>query len=312
MALKSIIVTVQGVDYELELNETTGYYEKTLSPLNDETSFHQPGGYFPVSITATDTTDLVTTINSDDEPNLRLFVAERHKPKIEIISPSAGDYITGTSRPEIQFKVTDNEYSGYSGVDKDSIVLKADNVPISGVEFEVIDGGYLCKYTPKENLPDGSISISIDAADNDGNKAETVSATFRIDNKNPALQLTSPAPDFETSNSTILIEGTTDDENKPITVSVTLNGVSKGTATVESDGHFSKYINLDKQGDNHIAVTATDDSGKSTTIERIVKYNTTAPIFTEVQILFDGKQVDANYKVPSTGAYLIRCKVTTS
>lgn len=312
MALKSIIATVQGKEYELTLNPETGYYERVLSPLNDKTSFHQPGGYFPVSITATDTTGLSATVDSADDPNLRLFVAEKHKPKIIIISPSSDAYITETARPEIQFKVIDNEYPGYSGINKDSIVLKANGLIAEGVVFEEIEGGYLCRCTPDFDLPDGDIFVTIDAADNDGNAADTVTETFKIDNSAPELDVTSPLPGFETSNSTLVVSGTTNDTSKPIVVSISLNGIDKGTTAVNEDGSFSMSIDLKTQGDNYIVVTATDATGKSTSVERIVKYNTNVPVFAEVQLIFDGNQVSETNKVPATSNYTIRCKVTTS
>ncbi len=313
MALKSIIATVQGVEYTLELNPETGYYERTLSPLNDETSFHQPGGYFPVSITAVDTTDLSSSVNSDDYPNLRLFVAENHKPLIEILSPTAGSYITDTSRPEIQFKVTDNAYTGYSGVKKDSIVLKINGQAVSGVMFEDVDGGYIGKYTPDVNIEDGEVVITVDADDNDGNHADTTSAIFSIDTKAPEHSVTTPVNEYtETSSSVVLIEGIVSDDSEEITISITDNG-QLVDEFVTSSGKYSKNITLIGQGEHIVVITATDKWGKSTPITRVFKYNTTAPVFTEVGIvLTDGSQVSADNKVPAVGTYTIRCKVVTS
>ena len=313
MALDKIIATVQGKEYELELNPETGYYERTLSPLNDETSFHQPGGYFPVSITATDTTNLSSSVSSDDYPNLRLFVAENHKPLIEIIAPTAGSYITDTSRPEIQFKVTDNAYTGYSGVRKDSIVLKVNGQAVSGVTFEDIDGGFIGKYTPDTNLEDGEVVITVDAADNDNNLAKTTSATFNIDTKAPEHSVTTPINEYtETSNSVVLIEGTVSDDSNEITISIEDNGQLIESFKT-SGGTYSKNITLIGQGEHTVVITATDKWGKSTPITRVFKYNTTAPVFTEVGIvLTDGSQVSADNKAPAIGTYTIRCKVVTS
>lgn len=315
MALKSIIVTVQGEDYELEYNEATGYYERTLSPLRDETSFHQPGGYFPVSITAEDTTGLSATVNSDEDPNLRLFVAEKHKPVIEIISPNPGGYIVETTKPEIQFKIVDNSRSGYSGVNKNSIVLKINGQAIIDVEFEDIEGGFLGKYTPATDLPDGEITITVDGADNDGNQAETASATFNIDSLAPQHNVTSPANAYtETSNSEILIEGNAGDTSTPITITIEVNGQLEERFEIES-GTYSKVIDVAGygRGEHTIDITATDKTGKSTKVTRVVKYNNKKPVFADVGIvLADGSQVSEDNKVPATGNYKIRCKVTTS
>ena len=315
MALDSIIVTVQGRDYELEYNEATGYYERTLSPLNDETSFHQPGGYFPMSITATDTTNLSTTIDSSTDSNLRLFVAEKHKPLIEIISPNPGGYIVETTKPEIQFKIVDNTRSGYSGVNKNSIVLKINGQAVVGVEFEDIEGGYLGKYTPDTALPDGEITITVDGADYDENSAETASATFHIDSLAPQHNVTLPANEYtETSNSLITIEGEAGDTSTPITIAIEVDGQLAEKFEIES-GIYSKTIDISKYGigEHTLTITATDKTDKSTPVIRVVKYNNKKPVFVEAGIfLMDDSQVSEDNKVPATGNYKIRCKVTTS
>ena len=315
MALKSIIVTVQGEDYELEYNEATGYYERTLAPLRDETSFHQPGGYFPVSITATDTTDLSTTVDSDSDTNLRLFVAEKHKPVIEIISPNPGGYIVETTKPEIQFKIVDNTRSGYSGVNKNSIVLKINGQAVVGVEFEDIDGGFLGRYTPDTDLPDGAIEITVDGADYDENVAETAKATFYVDSLAPQHNVTLPANEYtETSNSIVRIEGFAGDTSTPITITIEVNGQLEEHFEIES-GTYSKDIDIASygRGEHTIDITATDKTGKSTKVTRVVKYNNKKPVFAETGIfLMDGSKVSEGNKVPATGNYVIRCKVVTS
>ena len=319
MALKSIIVTIQGQDVELEYNSATGYYEKSVNAGSDS-SFSQSGGYFTASIKATDDTDLSTTVNSSHATfgsNLRLFVVEKHKPQITILTPGSGGYITDNVKPEIKFEIYDNKVqtSGYSGINKDSIVLKIDGVAItnSAITFETVAGGYVGTYTPKEPLANGKRTITVDGADNDGNSAETASVTFEIDNQAPSLELYSPGDGYATSKAKVTVSGKTEDNNKPITVNITLNGVDQGAVTVASDGSFSKEIELKNQGNNVIKVKATDSVGNvSTEVTRNIRYNTTAPVFDEVSIIYNSKQVSATNKVPAGGAYLIRCKVTTS
>lgn len=317
MAIKTIIATVQGQDVELTYNEATGYYEGTGKAGNDS-SFPQSGGYFPASIKATDDTDLSATVDSTHSTfgsNLRLFVAEKHKPIITILTPASGGYITENVKPEIKFQVLDNtvQTSGYSGVNKDSIILKIDGVAVSGIEFEDTESGSIGTYTPATALSNGDHTITVDGADNDGNAAETATITFEIDNQAPSLELYAPTDGSATSNSKITVSGKTEDSNRPITVNITLNGVDQGEVTVAEDGTFSKDIDLSVQGDNVIKVSATDSVGnKSTEVTRTVRYNTTAPVFEEVAIIYNDAQVSADNKVLAGGQYTIRCKVTTS
>lgn len=314
MAIKTIIATVQGQDIELTLNEATGYYEGT-GTAGADSSFPQSGGYFPVSVKATDDSDLYATADSDDFETLRLFVYENKAPTIEIITPTSGAYITDTTKPDIQFKIVDNsvQTSGYSGVNKDETVLTVGGVQVDSslIEWEDTDGGYIGTYTPETDLSDGEVTITVSGADNDGNSAETASVTFKIDNLSPTLNVTSPANGLVTSQSEVVVAGTTSDTSTPINVKITLNGNVQFDEEV-TGGTFSETINLVTEGDNVIVVTATDATGKSTEQTITVRYNTTAPVFEEVEIFYEGSQVSADNKVPAGGQYTIRCKVTTS
>lgn len=319
MSMKSIIATVQGQEIELTYNEATGYYEGT-GQAGLDSSYPQNGGYFPVSITATDDTDLSTTVDSTHSSfgeELRLFVAETNKPVITILTPGSNGYITGNVKPEIKFEIVDNktQTSGFSGINKESVVLKVDGVAVanSAITFETIQGGFVGSYTPSVPLENGNRTITIDGADNDGNTAETATLAFEIDNQAPGLQVFTPTNDTATSTSRVTVTGKVEDRSTPITVNITLNGVDQGEVTVNSDGTFSKNVDLSVQGDNVIKVTATDKFGnKSTEETRTVRYNTTAPRFEDVEISYNGGQVSTGNKVSAGKQYLIRCKVVTS
>lgn len=318
MALKKLTALIQGKEVELTYNSTTGYYEATATAGNDS-SFNESGGYFPVSMTATDTAGNSASVDSTHSTlgsNIRLFVYEQNKPTITITSPTAGAYITDTTKPEITFKIVDNtvQTSGYSGINKSSVVLTVGGTTVdsSKITFTETTGGYIGKYTPTTDLADGDVTITVTGKDNDGNAAVAASVTFKVDNLAPSLTVTAPVDGLETNQSAITVSGTTNDTSKPITVTITLNGTDCGTVTVGSDGAFSKTVNLTKQGSNTIVIKATDASGKSTSITRTVKYSTTAPVFSEVGIIYNGTQVSSANKIPAGAVYTIRCKVTTS
>lgn len=286
MTVKAII---NGQEYSLTLNESTGKYEATLTAPN-ASSFPLTDGYYPVSVTATDEAGNSTTVTDKHATlgsSLKLYVKEKVKPVITILSPTSGAAII-TSNPTIKFKVLDNalQSSGFSGVDSSSITLTIGGNAVDGSKITktAIEGGYECTYTPETALPDGSCTVTVGARDNDGNTADNATTTFKIDTVAPTLNVASPTDGIYTNQPEITVTGTTSDTtSSPVTVSITVGGVDQGAVTIGSDGAFSKVIAL-ANGANTIVITATDSSGKVSTITRTVTLKTTAPVIKSVSI----------------------------
>lgn len=303
MAVKTVTATVNGQILTLTLNESTGFYESEQTAPADS-SFNLSGGYFPVIIKGVDKAGNETTADSTHGTfgeRLRLFVEEEVKPIITIMAPSTGAYVT-TGTPEIKFKALDNvaQASGYSGIKKESCVLKFGSTTISAsdVSWEEIEGGFIGTYTPTTALSDGEHTLTIDIKDNDGNSAETASCTFTVDTVAPSLTIADPEEGFETNQSELTIVGSTDDvTSKPVSISVKLNGTDCGAVTIDSDGSFRKKITFTQQGENVIVVTATDKAGKATTVTRTVVYNTTAPVIQDVIITPNPVKAGKLYKI---------------
>lgn len=291
MAIKTIKATVNGQTYDLTLNESTGKYEAVLTAPSGS-SFNLDGGYYPVSVTATDTAGNSTAVDSTHSTlgeSLKLYVKEKVAPTVTLLEPSNNAYLTN-NRPTIRFKLVDNENgqtTGYSGINKDSCDLQItmDKVDASNIAWEEIEGGYIGTYTPAEPLADGEYIITLACSDNDGNTSQMIASGFKIDTVAPSLTVNSPTDGLETNQSTVTVSGRTDDvTSKPVTVTITLNGTDQGNVTVGSDGSFSKDITLSQQGENTIVVKATDSAGKETSVTRTVTYNTTAPVIKSVVI----------------------------
>lgn len=290
MPIKTIKATINGQIYDLILNTSTGKYEAVINAPS-ASSFNLSGGYYPVSVTAEDTAGNVTTVDSTHSTlggNLRLYVKEQVAPVATIIEPSSGAYIT-TSTPTIRFKIVDNtvQTSGYSGVNKNSCVLKINgsSVSVSSISWEDTDGGYIGTYTPSTAIEDGDCAVSVYCSDNDGNQSLTANCTFKIDTLAPSLMVDMPTDGFETNKSELIVSGTTDDAtSKPVFVSINLNGSNVGNVTVNDNGTFTKTITLSQEGENTIEIIATDSAGKSTTVTRKVIYDTTAPVIKSVVI----------------------------
>ena len=296
MAVSTVKATINGQEYTLTLNASTGKYEATITAPN-KSSFNNSGGYYDVTVTATDDAGNTTTVNSSDSTlgtSLRLKVKEKVVPVITITAPTASAYITN-NKPTITWTVTDDD----SGVNGDTISIKIDGgtAITSGITKTATTGGYTCSYTPTTALGDGAHTITFNANDNDGNAAVQKTVTFTVDTIAPTLTLTSPADGSVVNSATCTVAGTTNDStSSPVTL--TVNGAA---VTVGADGSFSKVITLN-EGTNTITVVAKDAAGKTTTVTRTVTLDTGAPAFVSVTI--NPNPVDAG------NTYVISVEVT--
>lgn len=278
MSVESVKATINGQEYTLTLNSSTGKYEATITAPT-KSSFNKTGGYYPVSVTATDDAGNETTVTSSDTQlgsSLRLVVKEKVAPVIAITAPTASARLTN-NKPTIKWKVTDDD----SGVAESTVSIKIDSgtAITTGFTKTAITGGYEFSYTPSTALADGSHTIAFNAKDNDGNAAAQKTVTFVVDTVAPTLTITSPNDNIKVNQATCVVSGTTNDATSS-PVSVTINGTS---VTVGTDGSFSKSITLN-EGANTITIVATDSAGKSTTVTRTVTLDTGAPTFVSVSI----------------------------
>lgn len=278
MSVESVKATINGQEYTLTLNSSTGKYEATITAPT-KSSFNKTGGYYPVSVTATDDAGNETTVTSSDTQlgtNLRLVVKEKVAPVIAITAPTASARLTN-NKPTIKWKVTDDD----SGVAESTVSIKIDSgtAITTGFTKTAIAGGYEFSYTPSTALADGPHTIAFNAKDNDGNAAAQKTVTFVVDTVAPTLTITSPNDNIKANQATCVVSGTTNDATSS-PVSVTINGTS---VTVGTDGSFSKSITLN-EGANTITIVATDSAGKSTTVTRTVTLDTGAPTFVSVSI----------------------------
>ena len=287
MAISTVKATINGNEYSLTYNEISAKWEAQLTAPS-LSSFNQSGGYYNVSVKVTDTASNQTTVDSSHATlgnSLKLTVKEKVKPTINITSPGSGAYVVSNT-PQIKFTLRDDD----SGIKISTLALKIDGGSAignsaTGMICTAATGGYDCTYTPQSALADGSHTFTVDIEDNDGNKATQSSRTFTIDTIPPSLNVTSPADNYETNQSTLAVMGTTNDAtSSPVTITIKLNDIDQGTVTVDGGGAFTKDVTLE-EGNNTITVTATDKAGKYTTITRTVLLNTGAPVITSVELI---------------------------
>lgn len=270
MAISKVRVQINGTWHTLTSTDGKNYTATITAP--GSTSYNNEGGYYDVTVEATNTAGSITTQTASGLAGLKLYVREKVPPVIAIITPSAGAYVTN-NKQTIVFTVTDE--SGGSGVNFDSVKVKLDGTEVSGVG-RVSTNQF--SYTPATALSDGSHTVTINASDNDGNAATAKSITFKVDTVPPTLNISAPANDLVTNTASVVVRGNTNDaSSSPVTVKITLGGADQGSVTVASDGTFTKTITL-KEGANTIAVTATDSAGKSSTVSRSVTLDTSKPV----------------------------------
>lgn len=283
MAISTVRAKINGTWHTLTYDSATGAYKASITA-SLGTSYVLEGGYYNVTLEATNTAGTTTTVDASDFSELKLFVRETTPPTISVQSPSAGAYVTNNKQPVV-FMASD-EQDG-SGIDPNSAVVTLDGVevPASAVSVVKQSGNtYKITYTPVSALSDGSHTITAKISDNDGNQSAVASTTYKVDTVPPTLNITAPVNNFITNTASLTVTGTTNDATaSPVTITMTLNGTDQGAVTVGANGSFSKAITL-REGTNTIVVTATDAAGKTSSVTRTVTLDTSSPVIKTVSI----------------------------
>lgn len=296
MAVQQVRVQINGTWHTLTYNGTSGKYEKTITAPTI-TSYNQTGGYYPVTVEATDDHGNVAT-----DTSARLTVKEVTKPVINITSPASGAYVINNKQP-IVFTLRD-EANG-SGINLSTLSLKIDGGTSigsgsAGMVCTQVANGYDCTYTPQAALSDGSRTVTVNVSDNDSNVATQKSTTYTIDTIPPVLNVTAPVDTLKTNIAACNVVGSTNDTtSSPVVVTVKLNGTDQGTVTVDGSGNFNKAITL-ASGNNTIIVRATDAANKYTEITRTVSLNTVAPVISNIAITPNPADVGTSITVSCT------------
>ncbi len=119
-------------------------------------------------------------------------------------------------------------------------------------------GGFTTTVTLASEGPN---VIEATATDGFGN-ARTISHTITLDTKAPALSVTQPAVGATVARGILQVAGLTE-----ANVAVDVNGT---WATLQPNGAFQAWIPLSDFGPNQIVVTATDEAGNVTVVQRLV------------------------------------------
>ena len=282
MAIKTVKATINGQTYDLTLNSASGKWEATITAPG-KTSYNLAGGYYNVSVEATNEAGTKGSADASTVDGLKLVVKETVAPVITIVSPTAGAYVANSKQPVV-FNITDE--TGGSGVDISTLVVKQDGTAVAAanITHTAITNGYSVTYTPSAALSDGSHTVTINCKDHDGNAAAGKSTTYTVDTVPPTLNVTSPADGLITAASSVTVAGTTNDAtSSPVVITISLNGTDQGAVAVGTGGTFSKVVTL-KKGSNTIIVKAKDAAGKESSVTRTVTLDTSVPKITAATI----------------------------
>lgn len=282
MAIKTVKATINGQTYDLTLNSASGKWEATITAPG-KTSYNLAGGYYNVSVEATNEAGTKGSADASTVDGLKLVVKETVAPVITIVSPTSGAYVANSKQPVV-FNIKDE--TGGSGVDISTLVVKQDGTAVAAanITHTAIANGYSVTYTPSAALSDGSHTVTINCKDHDGNAAAEKSTTYTVDTVSPTLNVTSPADGLITAASSVTVAGTTNDAtSSPVVITISLNGTDQGTSPVGTGGTLSKVVTL-KKGSNTIVVKAKDAAGKESSVTRTVTLDTSVPKITAATI----------------------------
>ena len=286
MAISKVRVQINGTWTTLTYNSTSGAYEATITAPTI-TSFNRTGGYYPVTVEATNTAGTVTTVNDTHATlgnSCKLRVQENVKPTVTIVSPTSGARVINNKQPVV-FNVVD-ETNG-SGIDIQSVVVHLDDREQNDLTLEktAITNGYRYTFIPGTALSDGDHRFSAQVSDNDGNTSTVVSIVFTVDTVAPTLNITSPAEGIITSSVSMVVSGTTNDAtSSPVTVTLQLDSGTAQSITVASNGSFTSTLSSLSDGTHKVVIVAKDAAGKTTSVTRNFTVDTSKPVISSITI----------------------------
>ncbi|MBU5636883.1 chitobiase/beta-hexosaminidase C-terminal domain-containing protein [Geomonas sp. Red69] len=125
------------------------------------------------------------------------------------------------------------------------------------------------------SLIPGYNTIEVTATDLAGNQS-TLKRTVLYDNQKPSLSINAPNQDLRINQSNLTIKGSVADSLTA--VGVTIKKDSETFTPPVVNGSYEQTVSLDQEKTYDIVVTATNEVGTSTTVQRNVIYDITPPV----------------------------------
>lgn len=180
MAIKTVQVTINGVPTTLTLNSSTGKYEATITA-PAKSSYNQSGGYYNVTVKATDTAGNSTSKDATDATlgsKLKsvTFKVDTVPPTLNVTSPAEG---LVTNNATVTVKGTTNDATS------SPVTVKVNETAVT------VDASG--NFSTTVTLTEGSNTITVVATDSAG-KATTVTRKVTLDTKAPTITDVSITP----------------------------------------------------------------------------------------------------------------------
>jgi hypothetical protein len=281
----TIIVTVNGIDYQVTNIDSAGRWSVTIPAADLQKMSDGPN-----VITAT-----VSDNTQSAQDNHTLNVQIHNLPQPVINAPFGDGYLNAAE------KTQDQVLSGNTGLT--SIGQKV-TVQVGGKTYQATvdnDGNWKITVPASDlqSVQDGLLTVTVNASDASGNSTP-LTQTVTVDTVAPALTVLPLTTDGKlngdelTQNQTLSGISSVSDQGQ--TVVVTLNGKTY-TTVVGSDGKWqlslpSADLGQLQTGSYPVQVTLTDSAGNSTTVTQSVSVKTTA-LQVGVLELSDGNSLDA-------------------
>lgn len=201
---------------------------------------------------------VVTDLGGNQTTDSRTIRLDQTAPELAITSPADN---SKTALADLLLTGTINETATVS------IKLADAEQPVS-----LNDTGFSAQLI----LKPGINTIIITAIDLAGNSS-SLKRTVIYDDQKPSLAVTVPAQDIRTNKADLTIVGTVSDPYTAVTVSITVDGITYTPAVV--DGQFEQPLTFSEEKNYAIIVTASNEAGTSTVVQRNVIYDITPPGF---------------------------------
>ena len=184
MAIVSARVFLDGQWHNAVFQSSTGDWAVTIAA-PDLTSFHEPGGFYPMQLESTSSTNVRVDKDITDPilgNKLKLVVREETQPYVFIGHPIEGTFIDPDDL-YFTFSLRDEHQGSQINISTLAFVLSgityAYNSP--GMSVAPVTNGYDCVFYPPISLSQGAYMVRVSVTDNDGNLSETVSVSFVVD-----------------------------------------------------------------------------------------------------------------------------------
>ncbi len=220
-------------------------------------------GTFSHPFVLEDGPNIISVIGRDlagnETTDTRTIYLDRYAPLVTIIAPA------------------DNIKTGFSPVELTGTVDEASTVEVSingasGVPAQLNGNTFLLPLIPAYGIN----TIEVIATDLAGN-VSAAKRTLIFDDKGPSLAVIVPSQDLRTNQNTMLLQGGSMDLTA-VAVTITVDRNLFTPAVME--GRFEQTVTFIAEKVYQIYITATDEVGNETTVQRNIIFDTTAPSVT--------------------------------